>query len=80
MTLSILSFVVFLDPHQGIDGVCLSLKIFGIYGMRHSNIAFSLTLLLIRFLLSGAYRWEIEYTYLQDIYCIVKLWIHRNKS
>ena len=31
-------------------------------------------------LISGAHRWEIKYTYLQDIYCIVKLWIQRNKS
>ena len=30
-------------------------------------------------LISGAHRWEIKYTYLQDIYCIVKLWIQRNK-
>jgi len=73
MTLSILSFVVFLDSHQGIDGVCLSLKTCGIYGMKHSNIAFSLTLLLTRLLISRAHRWEIEYTYLQDISCIVKL-------
>jgi len=80
MTLSILPFVVFLVPHQGIDGVCLSLKTCGIYGMRHNSIAFSLTLLLTRVLIFGAHRWEIEYTYLQDIYCIVKLQIHRNKS
>jgi len=31
-------------------------------------------------LISGAQRWEIKYTYLQDIYCIVKPWIQRNKS
>ena len=31
-------------------------------------------------LISGAHRWEIKYTYLQDIYCIVKPWIQRNKS
>ena len=30
-------------------------------------------------LISGAHRWEIKYTYLQDIYCIVKPWIQRNK-
>ena len=31
-------------------------------------------------LISGAHRWEIKYTYLQDIYCIVKPRIQRNKS
>ena len=31
-------------------------------------------------LISGAHRWETANTYLQDIYCIVKLWIQRNKS
>ena len=31
-------------------------------------------------LTSGAHRWEIKYAYLQDIYCIVKPWIQRNKS
>ena len=31
-------------------------------------------------LISGAHRWDIKYTYLQDIYCIVKPWIQRNKS
>ena len=30
--------------------------------------------------ISGALRWEIKYTYLEDIYCIVKPWIQRNKS
>ena len=35
---------------------------------------------LIRLLICGAHRWEIKYTYLQDIYCIVKPWIQRNKS
>ena len=34
----------------------------------------------IKALISGAHRWEIKYTYLQDIYCIVKPWIQRNKS
>jgi hypothetical protein len=45
MTLSCLSFVVFLDPHQGTNGVCLlsSLKICGIFGIRHSNIIPSLS-------------------------------------
>jgi len=28
-------------------------------------------------LISGAHRWEIKYTYLQDIYCIVKPWIQK---
>ena len=31
-------------------------------------------------LISRAHRWEIKYTYLQDIYCIVKPWIQKNKS
>ena len=31
-------------------------------------------------LISGAHRWETANTYLQDIYCIVKPWIQRNKS
>ena len=31
-------------------------------------------------LIYGAHRWEIKYTYLQDIYYIVKPWIQRNKS
>ena len=31
-------------------------------------------------LISGAHRWEIKYTYLQNIYCIVKPWIQSNKS
>ena len=30
--------------------------------------------------ISGAHRWEIKYTYLQDMCCIVKTWIQRNKS
>jgi hypothetical protein len=50
MTLSSLSFVVFLDPYQGIYGVFLlsSLKICGIFGIRHDNMpSLSLTLLLI---------------------------------
>jgi hypothetical protein len=45
MTLSSLSFVVFVDPYQGINGVCLlsSLKICGIFGIRQSNIVPSLS-------------------------------------
>ena len=31
-------------------------------------------------MISGAHRWEKKYTYLHDIYCIVKPWIQRNKS
>jgi len=31
-------------------------------------------------LISRAHRLEINNTYLQDIYCIVKPWIQRNKS
>ena len=31
-------------------------------------------------LISGAHRWETANTYLQDIYCIVKPWIQKNKS
>jgi len=56
-----------------------SLKVYNIYGIRHSDIAFSHPTL-IRLLISRAHRWEIKYTYLQDIYCIVKPWIQRNKS
>jgi len=57
-----------------------SLKICSICGMRHSDIAFSLSPYSNKALISGAHWWEIKYTYLQDIYCIVKLWIQRNKS
>jgi hypothetical protein len=61
-------------------GVCFfsPLKICGIYGIRHSSTAFSLTLLLIG--LYGAHRWgDNEYT-LANIYCTVKPWIQRNES
>ena len=71
MTLSDLSFVVFLDPYQGSDGICLLSK--------HSKLAFSLHPTLISLLISGAHRWEMKYTYLQDIYCIVKPWIQRKR-
>ena len=57
-----------------------SLKICGICGIRYSNIAFSLSPYSNKTLISGAHRWEIKYTYLQDIYCIVKPWIQRNKT
>jgi len=79
MTLSILYFVVFLDPYQGSDDICLLSKyvVFVVGGIvtlpslsSYSNKA----------LISEAHRWEIKYTYLQDIYCIVKPWIQRNKS
>jgi hypothetical protein len=45
MTLSSLSFVIFVDAYQGINGVCLlsSLKICGIFGIRQSNIMPSLS-------------------------------------
>jgi len=45
MTLSSLSFLVFVDPYQGINGVCLLsyLKIYGIFGIKHSNIVPSLS-------------------------------------
>jgi hypothetical protein len=58
MTLSNLLFVVFVDPYQGSNGICLlsSLKICGIFGIRQSNIVpLSLTLQLIG--LCGAHRW-----------------------
>ena len=79
MILSGLSFVVFLDPYQGIDGICLLSRyvVFVVWGIvtlpslsSYSNKA----------LISGAHRWEIKYTYLQDMYCIVKPWIQSNKS
>ena len=40
MTLSSLSFVVFVDPYQGSCGICplSSLKIYGIFGIRHSKM------------------------------------------
>jgi len=57
-----------------------SLKICGICGIRHSNIAFSFSPYSNKALISRAHRWEIKYTYSQDIYCIVKPWIQRNKS
>ena len=56
------------------------LKICGIYGIKHIDIAFSLWPYSNKALISGAHRWEIKYTYSQDIYCIVKPWIQRNKS
>jgi len=79
MTLSSLSFVVFLDPYEGSNGVCLLSKyvVFLVWGIvalpslsPYSNMV----------LISGAHRWETANTYLQDIYCIVKPWIQKNKS
>ena len=78
MTLSDLSFVVFLDPYQGSNGICHLSKyvVFVVWGIvivpspsPYSN----------KVLISGAHRWEADSTYLQDIYCIVKPRIHRNK-
>ena len=79
MTLSILSFVVFLDPHQGSDDICFLSKyvVFVVWGI---VLLPSLSSYSNKALISGAHRWEIRHTYLQDIYCIVKPWIQRNKS
>ena len=79
MTLSSLSFVVFLDPYQGSDGICLISKyvVFVVWGIVTLP---SLSSYSDKALISGAHRWEIKYTYSQDIYCIVKPWIKRNKS
>jgi hypothetical protein len=64
MTLPSLSFVVFLDPFQGIYGVCLfsPLKICGIFGSIVTLCLLSLTLLLIG--LCGAHRWGDSETYI----------------
>jgi hypothetical protein len=64
MTLSSLSFVVFLDPLQGIYDVCLfsPLKICGICGSIVTLCLLSLTLLLIG--LCGAYWWGDSETYI----------------
>ena len=79
MTLSRLSFVVFLDPYQGSNDVCLLSKymVFLVWGL----VALpSLSPYSNKVLISGAHRWETTNTYLQDIYCIDKLWIQKNKS
>jgi len=58
MTLSSLSFVVFLDPLQGMCvmyAFSLLLEYVVVVGLRHSEVAFSLTLFLIG--LCGAHRW-----------------------
>jgi hypothetical protein len=64
MTLSSLFFVVFLDPLQGIYGVCIfsSLKIYGSFGSIVTLCLLSLTLLLIG--LRGAHRWGDSETYI----------------
>ena len=79
MTLSSLSFVVFLDPYQGSKGVCLLSKyvVFLVWGI---VILPSLSPYSNKVLISGAHRWKTANTYLQDIYCIVKPWIQKNKS
>ena len=79
MTLSSLSFVVFLHPYQGIKGVCLLSKyvVFLVWGIVTLP---SLSPYSNKVLIPGAHRWETANTYLQDIYCIVKPWIQKNKS
>ena len=79
MTLCSPSFVVFLDPYQGSNGVCLLSKyvVFLVWGI---VILPSLSPYSNKVLISGAHRWEANNTYLQDIYCIVKPWIQKNKS
>jgi len=79
MILSILSFVVFLDPFQGSNGICLLSKyvVFLVWGI---VILPSFSPYSNKVLISGAHRWETDNTYLQDIYCIVKPWIQKNKS
>jgi len=79
MTLSDLSFMVFLDPYQGSNDNCPFSKyvVFVVWGI---VILPSLSSYSNKALISGAHRWKIKYTYLQDIHCIVKPWIQRNKS
>ena len=79
MTLSSLSFVVFLDPYQGSDGICLLSK-YVVFVVWSIVTLPSLSPYSNKALISGAHRWEIKYTYLQDMYCIVKPWIQKNKS
>ena len=79
MTLSSLSFVVFLDPYQGSDGICLLSK-YVVFVVRGIVTLPSLSSYSNKVLVSGAHRWETDNTYLQDIYCIVKPWIQKNKS
>ena len=78
MTLSSLCFVVFLDPYQGSNGVCLLSKyvVFLIWGI----VALpSLSPYSNKVLIFGAHRWLTANTYLKDIYCIVKPWIQKHK-
>ena len=71
--------MVFLDPYQGSDGICLLSKY--VVFMVWSIVTLpSLSPYSNKVLISGAHRWEIKYTYLQDMYYIVKPWIQRNKS
>ena len=79
MTLSNLSFLVFLDPFQGSNGVCLLSKyvLFLVWGI---VILPSLSDYSNKVLISRAHRWETDNTYLEDIYCIVRPWIQKNKS
>ena len=79
MTLSDLSFVVFLDPYQGSDGICL-LSRYVVFVVQSIMTLSSLSSYSNKAFISGAHRWKIKYTYLQDIYCIVKPWIQSNKS
>jgi len=79
MSLSSLSFVVFLDPYQGSDGICLLSK-HVVFLVRGIVTLPSLSPYSNNVLISGAHRWETANTYLEVIYCIVKPWIQRNKS
>ena len=78
MTLSGHSFVVILHPYLGSDDICVLSKyvVFVVWGIM---ILPSLSPYSNKVLISGAHRWETVNTYLQDIYCIVKPWIQRNK-
>ena len=79
MTLSSLSFVVFLDPYQGSNGICLLSK-YVVFLVWDIVALPSLSPYSNKVLISGAHRWETANSYLQDIYCIVKPWIQKNKS
>jgi hypothetical protein len=76
MTLSNLSFVVFLDPYQGIYDVYLLSSpryvVFLALGIV-TLCLLSLTLHLIA--LYGSYRWGDSKYILANIYCTVKPWI-----
>ena len=79
MTLSSLSFVVFLDPYQGSNGACLLSK-YVVFLVWCIVALPSLSPYSNKVLIYGAHRWDTANTYLQDIYCIVKPWIQKNKS